>query len=95
MSISYRAAQTLIKRNNEPAFRGALASGLDPNAANQNGWTLLMLCAVEGNIDLAQALLDRGASTNNRNDKKENALSIALAKGHIEFAEFLKANGAS
>ena len=95
MSVSYRAAQTLIKRNNEPAFRGALSSGLDPNAANQNGWTLLMLCAVEGNIELAQALLDRGASTNNRNDKKENALSIAIAKGQTEFAEFLKANGAS
>jgi len=95
MAISYRAAQTIIKRGDEPALRAALASGLDPQLANQNGWTLLMLCAVEGNIELAQALLDRGASTNNRNDKKENALSIAAAKGHTEFVEFLKANGAS
>jgi ankyrin repeat protein len=95
MAISYRAAQTIIKRGDEPALRAALASGLDPQLANQNGWTLLMLCAVEGNIPLAQALLDKGVSTNNRNAKKENALSIALAKGHTAFADFLKANGAS
>ncbi len=95
MPISYRAAQTLIKRGDEPALRAALDSGLDPQAKNPNGWTLLMLTAVEGNIALAQALLDRGVSTNNRNSKGENALSIAVAKGHTEYADFLRSKGAS
>jgi len=93
--ISYRAAQTLIKRNDEPAFRDALAHGLDPQAKNSNGWTLLMLAAVEGHIALAQALLDRGVSTNNRNTKGETALSIAISKGHTEYADFLRSQGAS
>ena len=95
MPISYRAAQTLIKRNDEPALRAALASGLDPQAKNQNGWTLLMLCAVEGNIPLAEALFERGISTNNRNGKGETALAIATAKGHTAFADFLRSKGAS
>ena len=95
MPISYRAAQTLIKRGDEPALRAALDAGLDPQLKNQNGWTLLMLAAVEGNIALAQALLDKGVSTNNRNAKGETALAIATAKGHTDFAAFLKSHGAS
>ena len=95
MPISYRAAQTLIKRGDEPAFRAALASGLDPQLKNQNGWTLLMLTAVEGNIALAEALFERGISTNNRNSKGETALTIATAKGHTAFADFLRSKGAS
>ncbi len=94
MPISYRAAQTLIKRGDEPALRAALASGLDPQLTNQNGWTLLMLAAVEGNIAIAQALLDSGASANVRNTKGETALSIATAKGHTALADLLRANGA-
>jgi len=95
MAISYRAAQALIKRGDEAGLRAALAGGLDPQAKNQNGWTLLMLTAVEGNVALAQVLLDRGVSTNNRNAKGENALSIAVAKGHEEYADFLRSKGAS
>lgn len=95
MPISYRAAQTLIKRNDEPGLRAALATGLDPQLKNQNGWTLLMLVAVEGHIPLAEALFERGISTNNRNSKGETALKIAEAKGHTAFADFLRSKGAS
>jgi ankyrin repeat protein len=95
MPISYRAAQTLIKRNDEPGLRAALASGLDPQLKNNNGWTLLMLTAVEGHIALAQALFDKGISTNNRNAKGETALAIATVKGHTAFADFLRSKGAS
>jgi len=85
----------LIKRGDEPAFRAAIASGLDPQLKNQNGWTLLMLTAVEGNIALAQVLFDKGVSTNLKNSKGETALSIATAKGHTDFADFLRSQGAS
>lgn len=95
MAISYRAAQALIKRGDEAGLRTALATGLDPQAKNQNGWTLLMLTAVEGNVLLAEALLERGVSTNNRNAKGETALAIAESKGHTEYAEFLRGKGAS
>lgn len=95
MPISYRAAQTLIKRGDVPAFSAAIAAGLDPQLKNQNGWTLLMLTAVEGNIALAQVLFDKGVSTNLKNSKGETALAIATAKGHDEFAEFLRLHGAS
>ena len=90
MPISYRAAQTLIKRNDEPAFAAALASGLDPQANNQNGWTLLMLAAVEGNADIGKLLLEKGAKTTAVNNKGQTALAIATQKGHIAFAELLQ-----
>jgi ankyrin repeat protein len=90
LPISYRAAQTLIKRNDEATLRSALEAGLDPNAANQNGWTLLMLAAVEGHLALAEALLNKGAALDRTNSKGETALTIAHAKGHTAFAEFLQ-----
>lgn len=95
MAISYRAAQTLIKRGDEEGFRAAIAAGLNPQLKNQNGWTLLMLTAVEGNIALAQVLFDKGVSTNLKNAKGETALAIAEGKGHTEFAAFLRSQGAS
>jgi len=95
MPISYRAAQSIIKRGDLPAFEAAIKSGLDPQAKNQNGWTLLMLTAVEGNIALAQVLFDKGVSTNLKNSKGETALAIATAKGHDDFVGFLRTQGAS
>lgn len=95
MPISYRAAQTLIKRGDAPAFAAAIQAGLDPQLKNQNGWTLLMLTAVEGNTELAEILFRKGVSTNLKNSKGQTALAIAESKGHTEFADLLRANGAS
>ena len=89
MPISYRAAQNLIKRGDEPALQAALDSGLDPNLTNENGWTLLMLAAVEGAVPLGRLLLNRGAAKGIQNAKGATALSIANDRGFALFAELL------
>ena len=89
MPISYRAAQTLIKRGDEPALRAALDAGLDPNLSNENGWSLLMLAAVEGSVPLGTLLLARGADPARVNSKTQTALDIATARSHTGFVELL------
>lgn len=89
MPISYRAAQSLIKRGDEPALSAALDAGLDPNLANENGWTLLMLAAVEGSVPLGRLLLNRGANPAVANKKNDTALTIANNRGYALFAELL------
>lgn len=93
MAISYRAAQTLIKRNDEAGLRAALDAHLDPNLANENGWSLLMLAAVEGSVPLGCLLLQRGADPTKQNAKQQTALSIATSRGHDLFARLLQDHG--
>jgi ankyrin repeat protein len=88
--LSYRAAQTLIKRGDEPTLLSALDSGLDPNLANENGWTLLMLAAVEGAIPIGRLLLSRGANPTPANAKGDTALTIATHRGHTLFTDLLQ-----
>ena len=95
MALSYRAAQTLIKRDDEPALHAALDTGLDPNLANKNGWTLLMLAALEGSVQLGKLLLGKGAEIHARNQHDETALSLAAQKGHLDFLRLLKERGAN
>jgi ankyrin repeat protein len=90
MAISYRAAQTLIKRGDEEALRTALDQHLDPNLTNPNGWSLLMLAAVEGSVPLGRLLVERGAKLGTANNKNDTALTIATQKNHEPFIAFLK-----
>ncbi|MBW4040003.1 MAG: hypothetical protein HIU91_14285 [Acidobacteria bacterium] len=87
--MTYRAAQNLIKRGDEPALRAALDTGLNPNLVNQNGWTLLMLAAVEGDLPIARLLLEKGADPTLRNTKDETALNLATHRGFTLFADLL------
>jgi ankyrin repeat protein len=89
MPISYRAAQSLIKRGDEPALRAALSTGLDPNLTNPNGWTLLMLAAVEGDLPIARVLLENGATPSLQNNRSETALDLATHRGFTLFADLL------
>ncbi len=95
MPLSYRAAQNLIKRGDEPALHTALDTGLDPNLKNGNGWTLLMLAALEGSVTLGKLLLGKGAEIDAKNQHGETALSLAAQKGHIELLQLLRDRGAS
>jgi len=93
--MTYRGAQNLIKRGDEAGLRAALDAGLDANLANQNGWTLLMLAAVEGDVPIGQLLLEKGASINARNNKDESALTLATHRGYTLFVDLLASGGAS
>jgi ankyrin repeat protein len=88
--MTYRGAQNLIKRGDEAGLRAALNGSLSSNLANPNGWTLLMLAAVEGHASIGQLLLEKGAKTVATNNKGQTALDIAMQKGHTAFAELLQ-----
>lgn len=87
--MTYRGAQNLIKRGDESGLRAALDQGLDANLANQNGWTLLMLAAVEGNVPIGRLLLEKGANPTAQNNKAEDALTLATHRGFTLFVELL------
>jgi ankyrin repeat protein len=87
--MTYRGAQNLIKRGDEPGLRAALDAGLDPNLVNQNGWSLLMLAAVEGAVPLGRLLLERGADAGAKNNKQQTALSLATDRGYDLFVALL------
>ena len=89
MPISYRAAQNLIKKGDVDGLRTALADGLDPNISNENGWTLLMLAAVEGAVPIGKLLLEGGADRSRTNAKGATAESIATDRGFALFLETL------
>jgi ankyrin repeat protein len=82
MPISYRAAQTLIKRGDEPALRTALDAGLDPNLTNPNGWSLLML-------ELGRLLIEKGANLIAINLKGDTPETIATHRGYTAFVALL------
>lgn len=89
MALTYRACQSAIKRNDLAGLTRALDKGLDPNLVNENGWTLLMLAAVEGNVEMGKLLLEAGAFTTAENAKGDTALSIATSRNHAAFVELL------
>jgi len=93
--MTYRAAQNLIKRGDEPGLRAALATGLDPNLVNQNGWSLLMLAAVEGNAPIGRLLLEFGANPSLQNNKSETALDLATHRGLQVFIDVLNQHAPS
>ncbi|HEY4358040.1 MAG TPA: ankyrin repeat domain-containing protein [Acidobacteriaceae bacterium] len=87
--MTYRGAQNLIKRGDEPALRAALEAGLDANLVNQNGWSLLMLAAVEGDVPIGRLLLENGANAALKNNRSETALNLATNRGYELFVELL------
>jgi hypothetical protein len=87
--MTYRGAQNLIKRGDEPALRQALDTGLDPNLVNQNGWTLLMLAAIEGDVHIGRLLIEKGAAIHAHNNKKDTASTLATHRGHTLFTDLL------
>jgi len=76
------------------AVHHLLASGADPNAAESDGMTALMLAAANGQLETMDALIQRGADVNARQDRDKTPLYWAASKGQLEAAKFLMDHGA-
>jgi ankyrin repeat protein len=58
-----------------------LDAGADPNAKQSGGWTPLHAAAMNGNLELVELLLARGADPGAANDDRATVLSLAEEKG--------------
>ena len=72
-----------------------LSLGVNPNAADISGWTVLMWAAIRGNSEVAKVLLNGGANLNAVSNDGWTALMFAAWEGHAEVAELLLSSGAN
>lgn len=94
MNSAFQQAHRAIKRGRVDTFRQLVEDGLDVNASNSSGWSLLMLAALEGNLAGGQLLIDRGACVTATNPASESPLWLAAHKGHERFMRLLLDHGA-
>lgn len=69
-----------------------LEYGADINHANKCGKTALIEAAYYGRKDIVQLLLEHGADSTQTNHAGRTAFDIAVDRGHVEVADFLKAS---
>ena len=71
-----------------------LGQGLDPDTADKDGNTVLMIASRLGHKELVQYLLAHKASASKRSPHGDTALMLASLGGHLEIAKILVAGGA-
>ena len=86
LTVSARSAPAVLPR--------LLAAGVDPDAADEDGWTPLMHAVAIGPLEAVDALLSAGAGPDARSEDGETALSLAVEERRPEVVERLVAAGA-
>jgi ankyrin repeat protein len=75
-----------------------LENGADVNSAliskNAAGWTALLFAAINGDIELAEYLILKGADVNHTSDEGSTALSLARQEKYEALVSLLKKHGA-
>lgn len=66
-----------------------LRHGADANARQHGGWTALHGASQNGDVELVRLLITSGAKVHTRADNNQNALDLALTKGHQAVVEVL------
>ncbi len=66
--------------------------GADVNATQQGGWTALHEAARQGNIEMAEYLLSKGADPNKKSGDGKVPADLANEKGHQQVLAALKAH---
>lgn len=66
-----------------------LEEGVDVNSYSPQGWTALMMAAVNGHLDAARVLLNYGADLGIQDERGWTAAKLAAHKGHLDVARFL------
>ncbi len=66
--------------------------GADVNATQQGGWTALHEAARQGNTEMAEYLLSKGADPGRKSDEGKAPADLANEKGHQQVLAALKAH---
>jgi uncharacterized protein len=90
-ALHYAAADGDVAR-----VRDLLASGIDPRAADDDGWTPLHFAAQKSAVDVVQLLLKAGATVDPRDANGNTPLANAVfnSRGNGEIIKLLRASGA-
>ncbi|MDR6773444.1 ankyrin repeat protein [Azospirillum sp. BE72] len=73
---AWTEARWAIEYNQQDELVRLLDTGLDVNARNSDGWTLLMIAAWKGSLRSVEYLVGRGADQRARNNKGETAAQL-------------------
>jgi ankyrin repeat protein len=85
----------VVAANDIDAVVTMLNNGVKADHTRWSGFSLLHRAAQEGNTDVCEVLIDRGADVNVRSSRGwYTPLHCALANGYVETAEFLLSRGA-
>jgi hypothetical protein len=83
-----------VNEGNAKTVGVLLDKGLDPDTADPDGNTILMIAARLGHQDVVSLLISRKAAVARRSPHGDTALMMACLKGHLAIAKLLVANGA-
>jgi uncharacterized protein len=78
---------------NKDAVRALLEHGADVNARQHGGWTALHAAAQNGDVETARLLIAAGADVAARAENQQNAMDLALTKGHQAMVDLLDEYG--
>nr|XP_046222460.1 kinase D-interacting substrate of 220 kDa B isoform X2 [Oncorhynchus gorbuscha] len=98
LKMTTLATQSLfsyVEENNVPAIKAHLDKFKEVDSRSENGQTLLMVTSEQGNIEMVQELIRRGANVNLDDVDCWTALISAAKEGHVEVVKELLANNAS
>ena len=84
----------LARLGETSALLEAVDAGADPDLADAQGSSLLMLAAYHGHADLVSALAQRGADVNRLSGRGQSPLAGAVFKQHEDVIRALLAAGA-
>ena len=88
----FQFLKTLINEGESNKFKeyfSFVSEKLDINTKDEDGNTLLILCAKNGLINLSSFLLENSADVNKQNNKGNTALHYAISLNHFTLADLL------
>lgn len=97
LHISYSEGEfrTVAGEGNIEAVNLFLESGMDPDVADDYGFTALMKATQEGEVECAGALIDAGANVNAKMNDGMTVLMLASREEHGEIVRLLLENDAN
>lgn len=94
-SLAVQSLFGYVEEENLPAIKAHLDKFREVDSRSDNGQTPLMVAAEQGNLDIVQELIRRGANVNLDDIDSWTSLICAAKEGHIEVVQELLENGAN